>query len=223
MHSMLVRLLRPSDLTSDHQFGVGLERLRNRLVRLLRPLDSSDYWCRRYADGGNSGDGSYSVLAQDKADFINAFVRTNDIQSVIEFGCGDGNQFSLFECPSYLGIDVSTGAIQRCAERHPGHSFITYDPKTWHNRGAIRAELALSLDVIYHLIEDDVYARYMEHLFGVADRYVIIYSSDFEERVDASHVRPRKFTPDQIWILIRAIKVQSQILQLYLGPMEVDI
>lgn len=28
---------------------------------------------------------------------------------------------------------------------------------------------------------------------------------------------PRKFTPNQIWVLIRAIKVQSQILQLYVG------
>lgn len=28
---------------------------------------------------------------------------------------------------------------------------------------------------------------------------------------------PREFTPDQIWVLIRAIKVQGQILQLYLG------
>jgi hypothetical protein len=28
---------------------------------------------------------------------------------------------------------------------------------------------------------------------------------------------PRKFTPDQIWVLIRAIKVQSQVLRLYVG------
>lgn len=28
---------------------------------------------------------------------------------------------------------------------------------------------------------------------------------------------PKRFTPDQIWVLIRAIKVQSQILQMYLG------
>ena len=28
---------------------------------------------------------------------------------------------------------------------------------------------------------------------------------------------PRQFTPEQIWILIRAIKVQGQILQLYVG------
>jgi hypothetical protein len=34
---------------------------------------------------------------------------------------------------------------------------------------------------------------------------------------------PRKFSPDQIWILIRAIKVQSQILQLYIGDTALDV
>ena len=29
---------------------------------------------------------------------------------------------------------------------------------------------------------------------------------------------PRDFTTGQIWVLLRAIKVQSQILQLYVGP-----
>jgi hypothetical protein len=34
---------------------------------------------------------------------------------------------------------------------------------------------------------------------------------------------PQKFSPDQIWILIRAIKVQSQILQLYVGEPVLDV
>jgi len=34
---------------------------------------------------------------------------------------------------------------------------------------------------------------------------------------------PEKFTPDQIWILIRAIKVQSQVLQIYVGQMALDV
>ena len=34
---------------------------------------------------------------------------------------------------------------------------------------------------------------------------------------------PRRFTADQIWVLIRAIKVQSQILQLYLGEEALDV
>ena len=34
---------------------------------------------------------------------------------------------------------------------------------------------------------------------------------------------PQKFNPEQIWILIRAIKVQSQILQLYVGDPALDV
>lgn len=34
---------------------------------------------------------------------------------------------------------------------------------------------------------------------------------------------PRSFTPDQIWVLIRAIKVQSQILQLYVGQPALNV
>lgn len=34
---------------------------------------------------------------------------------------------------------------------------------------------------------------------------------------------PKKFTSDQIWVLIRAIKVQSQILQLYIGDAALDV
>lgn len=34
---------------------------------------------------------------------------------------------------------------------------------------------------------------------------------------------PKQFTPEQIWILVRAIKVQSQVLQLYLGQPALDV
>jgi hypothetical protein len=34
---------------------------------------------------------------------------------------------------------------------------------------------------------------------------------------------PRLFTAEQIWVLIRAIKVQSQILQLYVGAPPLDV
>ena len=38
-----------------------------------------------------------------------------------------------------------------------------------------------------------------------------------EELENLANSDPQKFSPEQIWILVRAIKVQSQILQLYLG------
>lgn len=44
-----------------------------------------------------------------------------------------------------------------------------------------------------------------------------------EELENLARSDPRRFTPEQIWILIRAIKVQSQILQMYLGEPVLDI
>ncbi len=55
------------------------------------------------------------------------------------------------------------------------------------------AQLTLSLDVIYHLIEDDVYFFYMERLFGSSERFVIIYSSNFDAP-QRYHEKPRQFT-----------------------------
>lgn len=59
-----------------------------------------------------------------------------------------------------------------------------------------RADLALSLDVIFHLVEDSVFESYMRRLFGSADRFVIIYSSDTDEQLQQStpHIRHREFT-----------------------------
>ena len=44
-----------------------------------------------------------------------------------------------------------------------------------------------------------------------------------EELESLARSDPRQFTPDQIWILIRAIKVQGQILQLYVGEPVYDV
>lgn len=64
--------------------------------------------------GGNSGVGSYGMFAEFKAGVINDFVSMNNIQSVVEFGCGDGNQLKLANYPIYKGYDVSKAAVASC-------------------------------------------------------------------------------------------------------------
>jgi hypothetical protein len=44
-----------------------------------------------------------------------------------------------------------------------------------------------------------------------------------EELENLARSDPRQFTPDQVWVLIRAIKVQSQVLQLYVGQAAIDV
>jgi len=44
-----------------------------------------------------------------------------------------------------------------------------------------------------------------------------------QELEDLASSDPEKFTRDQIWVLIRAIKVQSQVLQMYVGQPLLDV
>lgn len=95
---------------------------------------STDYWERRYVTGGTSGAGSYGAMADVKAAFLNRFVAEHKVQSVIEFGCGDGNQLALANYPSYIGLDVSRTALDRCLTRFaadPTKSFAWYNTQRW--------------------------------------------------------------------------------------------
>ena len=153
-------------------------------------VHSAEYWERRYREGGSSGAGSYGRLAHFKADFVNALIATHRIASVLDLGCGDGNLLSLLDVPGYVGADVSPTALAECSARFPQHRFVPYAALA----RLPPAELAMSLDVIYHLVEDAVFADYLATLFGHATRFVLIYSSNADVYWPDDHVRHRRFT-----------------------------
>ncbi len=175
----------------------------SRLRRLVRPVrrrvfpGSAGYWDRRYRRGGTSGPGSEGEHRRFKAGYLNSFVAQNGIETVVEFGCGDGNQLALSEYRKYVGLDVSPQAIAMCESLYrddPSKEFRLYDPATFNPQPT--ADLTLSLDVILHLVEDDVFDLHLAHLFGTAREFVIVYGSDIEVKPSetAAHVRYRQFT-----------------------------
>lgn len=160
---------------------------------------SAAYWDQRYASGGDSGAGSYGKFAAFKARTLNALFAEHGVRSVVEFGSGDGNQLASLQVEDYLGVDVSAEAVARCRARfagQPGRQFLLAADYRDDDPGRRRFDAALSLDVIYHLIEDPVYEAYMRRLFDAAERLVIVYSSNHEDplRREAVHVRHREFT-----------------------------
>ena len=180
-------------------------------------FDVGGYWEQRYLRGGNSGAGSYGRLARFKARFLNNFVREQQISTVVELGCGDGAQLALADYPQYTGLDISETAIMRCRdlfEADDWKHFYVYRPGETVTM-AHQAELALSLDVIYHLSNDDIYREYLRDLFTLSSRYVIIYASSESvspSGVDesASYMRFRDFISDietwfPDWTLIDAV------------------
>lgn len=180
----------------DFIVGTPFESVARFLLRRPAPPafeNTGQYWDVRYRSKGSSGAGSYGRLAAFKAGILNAFVETNDIRTVIEFGCGDGNQLRLANYDDYIGVDISQRAVDMCratfSEDRAKHFLHSSD------YAGQRAELSTSLDVVYHLVEDSTFEAYMNDLFDAGERYVIIYSCDFDEPVTrATHVRPRKFT-----------------------------
>jgi SAM-dependent methyltransferase len=174
--------------------GSVLIEVNRKLLQSRRKFSGSqEYWIQRYRRGGNSGAGSYDKLANFKASILNNFVCENKIDSVIEFGCGDGNQLKLSDYPLYVGFDISPDAIRQCKHifrKDPSKTFMLID-----NYAGETAELTLSLDVVYHLVEDHVFDEYMQRLFDSSRDFVIVYSSntDNNSSVTTPHVRHRKF------------------------------
>lgn len=149
------------------------------------------WWERWYAAGGDSGPGSRGAAAQWKADAVNAFVLRHQIKTLFEMGCGDGGQAALLSVPSYVGYDPSATAVRRARERVQTDQFNQFrwftdrpnmGPRVDWNQ---RAELGLSMDVLYHLFDDQEREDYIATLFAVATRFVLIYTTR-----DSSHDYP---------------------------------
>lgn len=163
-------------------------------------FSSEKYWENRYSKSGNSGAGSYGQLAQFKADVINELVRKMSIRSVLEFGCGDGNQLTYFDFPRYTGLDVSPTALKMCIEKFKNDnskSFFLYNQDCFVDKGDVfKHDAVMSLDVLYHLVEQEVYDTYLKYLFASARKVVVIYAADIDHPQVTPHERYRKFTKD---------------------------
>jgi SAM-dependent methyltransferase len=158
---------------------------------------SANYWEARYASHGNSGRGSEGAEAEYKAEILNRFVREQDVRTVLEFGCGDGRLLQHLDFPRYHGFDVSPSALATCRRlfaSDPSKSFSLL--QDYHSE---QADLSLSIDIIYHLVEEDVFGWHLQLLFQSAGKFVIIYSSHSSENraYRGSHIYQREFLP---WI-----------------------
>lgn len=155
---------------------------------------SNEYWEDRYCSGGTSGAGSYGEEALFKSTYINNLINELKIKTINDLGCGDSNQIKLINgFENYYGYDASNFIITKNINQkfNSNNYNFFYDIKDLPRQ----VDLVMSLDVIYHLIEDDVYVKYMINLFGFNSKYVLIYSVNFENDNNYNiHFLPRKFT-----------------------------
>lgn len=108
---------------------------------------------------------------------------------------GDGNQLKMFNTTNkkYVGIDVSPTIINKCKvlfKKDTSKQF--FEVKDYDKN--IKVDLVLSCDVLYNLIDDNIYYSYLNNLFTFSSKYIIIYANDIDYNSTSQHVKFRKFT-----------------------------
>ncbi len=162
-------------------------------------FDAATYWDNRYKGGGTSGRGNEGDLLGFKIGTLSNYVSMLEPKNIIDLGCGDGEvvKRAMFSCP-YTGVDVSPAAVAKCrkeiGKKIRTYSFFMNDAigrKFWYTPAGY--DVALSLDVIYHLIDQARYDAYMRDLTSLSRSAIIIFSSNFESPVGPAWTRHRRF------------------------------
>lgn len=153
---------------------------------------ATEIWENRYATGGNSGAGSYGDSYEFKRDVINDYIKKFNIKNVLDLGCGDGNQITELSVEKYSGFDISQCVVDLCRKKYENDSskqFNVYDNNFKNDQSY---DLCMSIDVIYHIIDDSDFNCYMCNLFNPLNKYILIYSTNYESVLNG-HMRHRKF------------------------------
>ena len=87
-----------------------LEKLIIKIKRVFVPeqsfVDSTTYWENRYKRRGDSGPGSYNKLAEYKSSVVNEIIKKEKIDSIIDWGCGDGNIAKFYKVDKWGSVSA---------------------------------------------------------------------------------------------------------------------
>ena len=137
-------------------------------------MESAKYWNDRYRSGVGAGAGSRGRLYEFKLRTVQDIVNRYKVKSVVDVGCGDGGQLMSLEVAKYHGLDISTIAIEAASSyATKNRIYQIIEPDTI-AKGKV-ADMAISLDVIQHL-PDDQFEAHIDLLFRLAKKYVLIYA-----------------------------------------------
>jgi hypothetical protein len=143
-------------------------------------MKSIEIWKRR---PDNSGLGSRGQLAKFKADFVSKFVKDNNIQTLIDFGCGDLYNSSMIEVPSYLGVDI---VAHNMPDNPRANTFEAVVSRFDEFECEEPADMVLCMDVLYHILpgEQDYLKAALENMLKSTKKYLVIYAQDsYDENI----------------------------------------
>lgn len=144
----------------------------------MTTFDYKGYWEDIYRYGGTSGNGSYGEIALFKANIVNNIIEKYNANTVIEFGCGDGNQLGYMNYNNYIGFDISNSAVERCRNLYINDNskeFIHYTPDSF-DCSPYRADMVVCLDVLYHITDENDFVNTLTYISKCASKVVVLFT-----------------------------------------------
>jgi SAM-dependent methyltransferase len=108
-------------------------------------------WGRDVAGKGTSGSGSTLAITREYRAYIEDFMRTHRVRSVVDAGCGDWGFSSAIDWgdASYLGVDIASDIIATVRDKHEKGNIRFQVGDITEELPA--ADLLISKDVLQHL------------------------------------------------------------------------
>jgi SAM-dependent methyltransferase len=118
-------------------------------------LDSAEFWnerYRRFPELG-AGPGSRGYAASYKNVLVRQVMIQQDIRSIVDIGCGDlcWLDRDILEGRKYVGLDISTVAIERARAAYPFLQFAVFNVTA--QPVGFESDLVVSFDVLIHQID----------------------------------------------------------------------
>jgi SAM-dependent methyltransferase len=190
------------DVSRNRQL-TRLPLVRRILDRLLRALTGREevftityehgLWGDQKKEGFYSGPGSESEAAGEYVEYVNGFVRQNNVKRIVDLGCGDfrvGRRFELQDC-SYIGCDIVKPVIESNNAQF-GNSRISFRHLDIVSDELPEGELCLIRQVLQHLSNLDVMA-----VLGKLKKYrYVLVTDELPKKFDQANadIRTQKNT-----------------------------
>jgi SAM-dependent methyltransferase len=123
---------------------------------IFNKIYENGFWNNRQPDIPKSGPGSSLKNTVKFREFFDEFCLKNNIESVLDIGCGDLTWMPLtktFQTKKYTGIDIVQFLIDSHSIKYPHHTFLCLDAVA---QDIPSADVICIRDVLFHLLIEDI-------------------------------------------------------------------
>jgi len=159
---------------------LGIIKRRLGALRKGSSFTGASFWDKRYKKEPNlgSGKGSRSYLAEKKLEIIQECINNDQIENILDQGCGDLYWIKNLNVSNYTGLDFSQVVIEKNRELKPEWNFKVFDFSE--EKLVEETDLVLCLDVLLHQSSFEKYNVVLDNALGAFKKTLLVSGWRYE-------------------------------------------